>query len=531
MSDHLSVFEGEDVSGGKKPKAYSYLRFSTPEQMKGDSYRRQTKLAEAWASRNGVELDDGLAFHDLGVSAYRSRNSRSGALRHFLDAVEQGALPSGSYLLVESLDRLSRDQILGAQGLFSLIIEAGITLVTLGDERVYSRDSINANPTELIVSILILMRAHEESQTKARRLKAAWAGKREKATTRPLTQRAPGWLRLDKEAGVFHVIPERAEVVRRIFEMALKGAGQHAIARQLNAEGVPCFGRGAFWHRSYIHKTLDNPAVVGTFVPHTLEFVDGKRQRKPQEPVEGYYPAIVDEDSFRRVQAQRLDTRGPVVRQGAKGVTSLFAGGLARCPDCGASMTRVMKGDVKRAGKPKLVCSGARAKAGCSYRSVPLEDVELAMVRGAGLLVAEAPSGDDSLDEMVIETEAAISALEDTAETLAEAISKTGTSPTLAAKLREVENELDEARRGLTDLQARQAIASGPLLRQKLKDLHRALTTEPLDRTMGNVLMRQLFSSVVVNFHKGDLELIWKNGQISHLIYAWPDEVRHPDDE
>src|SRR5690606_31256297 len=35
------------------PRAYSYIRFSTPEQMQGDSQRRQIALAESFAKRRG----------------------------------------------------------------------------------------------------------------------------------------------------------------------------------------------------------------------------------------------------------------------------------------------------------------------------------------------------------------------------------------------------------------------------------------------------------------------------------------------
>jgi DNA invertase Pin-like site-specific DNA recombinase len=64
-----------------KGVAYSYLRFSTPEQANGDSRRRQTSLAEDYARQNDLLLDKGLNFRDLGVSAYRSRNAKQGGLR------------------------------------------------------------------------------------------------------------------------------------------------------------------------------------------------------------------------------------------------------------------------------------------------------------------------------------------------------------------------------------------------------------------------------------------------------------------
>jgi DNA invertase Pin-like site-specific DNA recombinase len=68
--------------------AYSYLRFSTPEQAAGDSRRRQIAMAEKYAADHHLKLDLHLSFRDLGVSAYRGRTAKEGALRAFLDAIE-----------------------------------------------------------------------------------------------------------------------------------------------------------------------------------------------------------------------------------------------------------------------------------------------------------------------------------------------------------------------------------------------------------------------------------------------------------
>jgi DNA invertase Pin-like site-specific DNA recombinase len=91
-----------------KRRAYSYLRFSTPEQTRGDSFRRQLGLARDYAARFGLELDESLSFKDVGVSAFRGRNSETGQLAVFQEAVSSGLVPEGSFLLVESLDRISR---------------------------------------------------------------------------------------------------------------------------------------------------------------------------------------------------------------------------------------------------------------------------------------------------------------------------------------------------------------------------------------------------------------------------------------
>ena len=88
-------------------KAYSYLRFSTPEQMKGDSQRRQLEAAQSYAREKGLELDEQLTFHDLGVSGFRGANATTGKLKAFRRAIEDELVEAGSYLLVEDFDRLS----------------------------------------------------------------------------------------------------------------------------------------------------------------------------------------------------------------------------------------------------------------------------------------------------------------------------------------------------------------------------------------------------------------------------------------
>jgi len=75
-------------------KAYSYIRFSTLQQLKGDSLRRQLEGSRKWAKENGYELDTSL--RDLGVSAFSGANRTVGALKKFIDLIEQGQIDEGS---------------------------------------------------------------------------------------------------------------------------------------------------------------------------------------------------------------------------------------------------------------------------------------------------------------------------------------------------------------------------------------------------------------------------------------------------
>ena len=56
------------------PRAYSYLRFSSKKQEKGESRRRQWDFAVEVSQENGWVLDDTLTLTDLGVSAFRGKS-------------------------------------------------------------------------------------------------------------------------------------------------------------------------------------------------------------------------------------------------------------------------------------------------------------------------------------------------------------------------------------------------------------------------------------------------------------------------
>jgi DNA invertase Pin-like site-specific DNA recombinase len=544
-----------------RPRAYSYLRFSTPEQMRGDSFRRQSELAKRYAESRGLELDEKLTFKDLGKSAYRSKHAKSGELRAFLDAVESGVVKEGSYLLVESLDRISRDAILAAQGLFLQIIQSGIRLVTLIDNREYSEESVTANPVELIISLLTMMRAHEESATKSRRLKAVWENKRAKAKEKPVTAKAPSWLTLNKDTATFKVDRRKAAVVKRIYKMTLKGVGQNALAQTLNREQVPVFGAGKHWHRSYIVKLLENPAVVGRFVPHMNEYKDGKLTRVAQESIEGYYPAIISQEAFDQVQTLRSTSRAPLRGRHAGNTLRNIFGSLARCPLCDSTMTLVNKG--KGNGKPYLVCSRAKSGAGCKYRAVPYGTLEDAFLRAThaaapgkvSAFVGSMPTGGDAggaVDKEIENIQNNIDATEGYLGELLDTIAHTKGSPAVAQRIRETETELERMKAELETLYTKANALTSEMVARRVEQLvdtlgspaeapsddaegfpavpsegppHKVvLATDSFDRGAVNALLRQLLTGVVVDYTQGCMVFKWRHGGENEVVFGMPEE-------
>ena len=511
-----------NTSTSIKRKAFSYIRFSTPEQERGDSLRRQTEAAAIYAARHGFLLDDSLTFRDLGVSAYTGANEETGRLGEFLAAVHHGDIPRGSYLLVESLDRLSRQTPRKAIRVLERICEAGITVVTLDDGREYNEGTLDEDPLALWVALLVASRAHEESAKKARRLGAAWANKRSEATAKkkPLTSLCPGWLQINANRDGFDVVPERAAVIRRLFEKTLEGVGQHSLAQALNLENVPVFGRGTMWHRSYINKILSDEATIGRFTPHRIERLQGKKVRVPTEAIEEYFPAVIDRETFERVGA--MISGRP--KTGRAPVANLLAG-LARCPDCDATMTRINKGTGSKQGKPYLICTRAKVGAGCTYRQVRLEYIQQAIFHNVEQLLAELPAPNAKLqttwEKLLIHRDVTLEEI----DRLVEAIASSGQSRALLNRLRKAELQRDSIIDQLEAVEDEIADVLTNRVLDTVKELIRRVNQETPDIAAISATMRQLFTKVVVDYRNGDLRFHWRHAQdeITDMVFSMPE--------
>lgn len=182
------------------------------------------------------------------------------------------------------------------------LLAKGINVYTSVDKRQYTKDY---NELDLIVSIVSMSRAHEESATKGSRVSSAWRNKQKdaRATGKPLGKLRPLWLDVTPDG--YALNPVNVAVVRRIFELSTKGHGSRVIAATLNQEGIPSFSAGrknfsGLWGFSTVRHILDSRAVLGEYQPHI--FIDGKRT-PDGEPVKGYFPPVVTEDEFYLAQA------------------------------------------------------------------------------------------------------------------------------------------------------------------------------------------------------------------------------------
>lgn len=349
-----------------RPKAFSYVRMSTDLQLKGDSLRRQREASRKYAERHSLDLVEDDRWHDIGISAYSGKNIASGRFGEFLEAVRAGEIEKGSYLLVESFDRMSRQEPMIALKPFMEIVEAGLILVTLDDERVF-KGKISFE--DLIISIAKMSRANEESARKSDRLSQAWKAKRAVIGQKKLTARCPSWLRLTPDRMGFEVVEDHAAVVRRIFDEAASGIGTFTIVRRLNEDSIPTFTGKGGWQNSTVNKILSSAAAIGTFQPNRME---GGKRSPDGDPIRNYFPRIVPQPVFEAAQRGRLERKtkpdketGKKGSGGSKGkhFTNLFSK-LAVCDYCGKPMHYQNKGTPPK-GQSYLVCSNALRNIGC----------------------------------------------------------------------------------------------------------------------------------------------------------------------
>lgn len=354
------------------PIAYSYIRFSSEKQAKGDSIRRQKDLATQYIERHpelGLELDTTLQLTDEGLSAYKGVAQTKGSLGAFNRLVDDGKIEKGSYLLVESLDRLSRQTPRKAFIQLNTLIDEGIVVVTLNDNKVYTSASMDEDKgMSLIFAIMLMARAHEESAEKARRVGTAWRQKmRRVADGVQLTKRVPFWIVKEDRT---KAIPEKVKIVKRIFELSSKGLGGQRIAAQLNEEGVETpTNMSSKWAISSVKKVLNSEAVIGI-----LNTADGEKHQS-------YYPKVITEKLWVKTRFQGISSKRTRDNQNVHPLS-----GLCVCAVCGATAQRSGKtGRVRQDGTKNvwrtLVCANSMGgRSACAYQSISYDKIVSAVL-------------------------------------------------------------------------------------------------------------------------------------------------------
>lgn len=342
-----------------KPKAYSYIRFSTPEQAEGDSERRQIEAANDYA-KDKFEL---VPLRDMGVSGYSGKHISKGELGKFLDKIEKGEITSGSRLIIESVDRLTRLEPSEAQTLLISILKAHIVLVVLdyGSQEI-TLQKYNNEPGIFYQLMGEIQRAYQESKRKSDILTSTRKNEREQAREgkKLISGMPPMWLKFNEDNTDFIIQEDIVEVIKLMFQMKANRKGAYCIERELNQmEDIyhpnTKRNKSGKWRKSTINRYLKDRRLLGEYQPKKyINKEDGTREReKAGKLIPNYYPQVIDQKLFDRVKAvfEANSKRAGNAGGRADKYNNLFTH-LVKCSNCGDSMRYIDKGG----GRPKLRC-------------------------------------------------------------------------------------------------------------------------------------------------------------------------------
>lgn len=449
----------------QRAKVYSYTRFSDPKQALGHSADRQLQYAKTWAAERGLILDESLSLKDEGLSAFHQQHIKQGALGVFLLAVDEGRIPPGSVLIVEGLDRLSRAEPIQAQAQLAQIINAGITVVTASDGREYNREKLKAQPMDLVYSLLVMIRAHEESDTKSKRVKAAIRRQCEgwmAGTYRGLIRNGSdaNWLRWT--GSEWELIPERVEIAMFAISKYKEGLGADRVFKLMLERGysLNTFGVNA----QQIYRLIKLPALKGA----KRISIDGDSFELPE-----YYPRLMSDVEFDELQMLTTQRSRRRPKGAIPGVVTGI--GMTYCGYCGTSMTGVNQmvkarpdGTLRDCNR-RLVCVSNMNAAGCKAGSISVAPVERALMAYCSdqinlrRLLEPARDGED-LRAHLVSTRKVVGDLECQLSRITDALlagESDGITPiTFVRKARELEDQLQVAKAGVQQVERELASAT-----------------------------------------------------------------------
>ena len=320
-----------------------YCRLSRDDNMdtESNSIQNQKKILQKAAKEKGYA--DTLFFVDDGITGTTMKRP---GFQKMITAIEAGYI---SAVFVKDLSRLGRNYIEVGKLTEEFFPEHDVRLIAVSD----GVDS-DEGDNEFTPFRNIMNEWYAKDISKKRKIVNKMKGN----AGIPLSQPPYGYIKNPDDPRFWVVEPEAAEVVRRIYRMALEGYGLAETAAQLAADGVvnPTYywrsrgtSRGGSkstveptkWGHTTVKKILTLQEYCGdviNFKSYSKSYKMKKRIENPEENRAIFlnvHEAIIDRQTWEKVQALQKGTRRkkPTVTQ----EPSVFSG-LLKCPECGGNL-------------------------------------------------------------------------------------------------------------------------------------------------------------------------------------------------
>ncbi len=233
-------------------------------------------------------------------------------------------------LITKSVTRLARNAV--------TLLKVVRELKDLGIDVFFEKEEIHSISAdgELMLTLLA-MYAEEEARSASENKR--WQIQRDFEKGRPTYARLLGYRWQD---GQLKVIPEEAELVKRIFRLYLEGKGAQSIARIMRKEQAEANRQ---WPASAVHKILRNEKYKGDLLLQKTYIPDFRNKKQCMNRgqwtrfyIEDAHEAIIPKTVFQDVQdeiSRRSKNYMPKINHGK----SLFKG-ILKCHCCGSCYKR-----------------------------------------------------------------------------------------------------------------------------------------------------------------------------------------------
>ena len=320
-----------------------YCRLSRDDNMdsESNSIQNQRKILQKAAKDKGYT--DTVFFVDDGITGTTMKRP---GFQKMLTAIEAGYI---SAVFVKDLSRLGRNYIEVGKLTEEFFPLHDIRLVAVSDGVDSDEGEDDFTPFKNIMN-----EYYAKDISKKRRIVNKMKGN----AGVPLSPPPYGYIKNPDDPRFWVVEPEAAEVVRRIYRMALEGYGLAEIAARLAADGVvnPTYywrsrgtSRGGSkstveptkWGHTTVKKILTLQEYCGdviNFKSYSKSYKMKKRIENPEENRAIFlnvHEAIIDRQTWEKVQAIQKGTRRK--KSTVTQEPSVFSG-LLKCPECGGNL-------------------------------------------------------------------------------------------------------------------------------------------------------------------------------------------------
>lgn len=341
-----------------------YERLSRDDELEGESNSivNQKKILEEYASKNN--LTNIIHFTDDGISG--TQFDRPGFME-MMNGVNTGNI---GCIIVKDMSRLGRDYLKVGQCM-EILRQKGVRLIAINDnvDSFYREDDFTP-----FRNIMNEWYARDTSRKIQSTFRSKGESGKHTASTPPY-----GYIKDEKDKDKWIVDEKAAQIVRRIFNLTMDGAGPYKIAKILEADkiDIPAYhqqklGYGLHQSKNFEHpyrwcsSTIASILKKKEYLGHTVNFKTRKHFKDKKSKYvsednwlifENTHEAIIDQETFDNVQR----IRGNVKRYPDGWGEYHPLTGLMYCADCGSKMYVHRTNNYKNI--PYYVCS--------NYKKVP----------------------------------------------------------------------------------------------------------------------------------------------------------------